>query len=160
MNRVDETEHESKSTRRGFVGWAAMLTSLVASYGVFGAYALRFIFPRSTENRLAKMFVTFASDVPALIARAKGPEPRGSGSRGFSPSPRHVLLNPLMLLFTGNVPNNGPALTVLSCECPAIARRRDLPGVHACWPSTPHEALRSWVSTILSNIITSPTASV
>ncbi len=54
----------AEPTRRGFLGWAAMLGTVALSYGLFAAYAVRFIFPASRHAQRARMFVALASRVP------------------------------------------------------------------------------------------------
>jgi len=41
-----------------------MLSSLAASYGLFAAYAVRFIFPKRASRRKRKMFIAFAEQLP------------------------------------------------------------------------------------------------
>jgi len=57
------TEKREETSRRGFLGWVVMLGSVAASYGLFGGFALRFIFPRAPAKRKSRMFVGFADEV-------------------------------------------------------------------------------------------------
>jgi cytochrome b6-f complex iron-sulfur subunit len=66
MTSESADDGHSTTSRRAALGWVAMLGSLAVSYGLFSAFSLRFIYPKRRQRRKAKMFVTFADEVPAL----------------------------------------------------------------------------------------------
>ena len=53
------------ASRRSFLSTLLLGTSLAASYGLAAVYAVRFLHPGRRKKRLARMFVTFTSRLPA-----------------------------------------------------------------------------------------------
>jgi Rieske Fe-S protein len=57
------------STRRGFVARILAGVGLAASYGVFAAYALAYLFPPPARRRARRLFIGRVSDFAAGTAR-------------------------------------------------------------------------------------------
>jgi Rieske Fe-S protein len=61
---TEKDPQAGSTTRRGFFGKFALAGSLAASYGLFAAYAVRFVFPETKERKKTKLFIAFADELP------------------------------------------------------------------------------------------------
>lgn len=58
-------ESEGKFSRRQFLSWVVLGGALVAAYGLFASYIVRFLYPRKKAIRFREIFVATTAQVPA-----------------------------------------------------------------------------------------------